>query len=166
MKNKFYILIFLVAMSAFGCATPRMYEGPKLPKEQVASIKVSRSHYVYFPPTFIGISGIDVLAIDNENIQSRAPKLIPDYAYARLATRIEVLPGFHTVYVVARKEVAAGSYFGPVQLYNGHQGLRLLFNTEAGREYKIKVPYWWRKGSLIRVVDVGSGEVVTSETIK
>jgi hypothetical protein len=166
MKNKFYILVFLVATLIFGCATAKMYQGEKLPNEQIAIIKVSRSHYVYFPPTFIGISGIDVLAIDNERIQSRAPKLIPDYAYGRLATRIEVLPGSHTVYVVARKEVGAGSYFGPVQLYNGYQGLRLLFNTEAGREYKIKVPYWWKKGSLIRVVDVGSGEVVASETIR
>ena len=166
MKNKFYILILLVATLIFGCATARFYQGEKLPKEQIAIIKVSRSHYIYVPPTFIGISGIDVLAIDNEGIQSRAPNLITDYAYGRLATRIEVLPGFHTVYVVARKEVGAGSYFGPVQLYDGHQGLRLLFKAEAGHEYRIKIPYWWKKGSLIRIVDVGSEEVVASETIK
>jgi hypothetical protein len=166
MKNRSYILVFLVAPFIFGCATARMYQGEKLPKEQIAIIKVSRSHYVYFPPTFIGISGIDVLAIDNESIQSRAPKLIPDYTYARLATRIEVLPGFHTVHVVARKEVAVGGYFGPLQLYDGHQVLRLLFNAEAGHEYRIKVPYWWKRGSLIRIVDVGSEEVIGSETIK
>lgn len=166
MKDKFYILIFLVTLLTFGCATARMYQGEKLPKEQIAIIKVSRSHYVYFPPTFMGISGIDVLAIDNETIQSRVPKLIPDYAYGRLVTRIEVLPGFHTLYVVARKEVAAGSYFGPLQLYEGNQGLLLLLNAEAGHEYKIKIPYWWKKGSLIRVVDAGSGEMVASETIK
>jgi hypothetical protein len=38
MKNKFYILVFLVATL---CATPRMYEGPKLPKEQVATLEGS-----------------------------------------------------------------------------------------------------------------------------
>jgi hypothetical protein len=160
-----FVALILVILTS-GCATARMYQGEKLPKEQIAIIKVSRSHYVYFPPTFIGISGIDVLAIDNESIQSRAPKLIPDYTYVRLATRIEVLSGFHTVYIVARKEVGAGSYFGPVDLYKGYQGLSLLFYAEAGHEYRIKVPYWWKKGSLIRIVDVGSEEVVASEIIK
>lgn len=164
MKSKFYILMFSLAMFAFGCATPRMYEGPKLPKEQVAIMKVCRSHWLYFPPTFFGISGIDVLFIDNEVIKSPVPKLIPNYG--RLATRIEVLPGFHTLHVVARKEVAAGSYFGPMRLYERYQGLNLSLNAEAGHDYKIKVSYWWKKGSLIRVVDVGSGEVVASETIK
>ncbi len=142
-----------------------MYEGPKLPKEQVVSLKVSRSHWLYFPPTFLGVSGIDVLFIDNEPIKSPVPKLIPNYG--RLATRIEVLPGLHRVSVQVRKEVWTGSnWTGPLQLYEARQNSYLEFNTEAGHEYKIKVPYWWRKGSLIRVVDVGSGGVVVTETIK
>jgi len=142
-----------------------MYEGLKLPNEQVASIKVSRSHWLYFPPTFFGVSGIDVLFIDNEVIKSPVPKLIPNYG--RLATRIEVLPGFHLLHIVARKEVWTGSnWTGPIKLYETHQNLYLEFSTEPGREYKIKVPYWWRKGSLIRVIDVGSGEVVASEAIQ
>ncbi len=158
MTNKFYILIFLVAMFAFGCATPRIYEGPKLPKEQVASIKVSRSHWLYFPPTFFGVSGIDVLGTEDKGINPLVNKLI---------TRIEVLPGFHKVFVQVRKEVWAGSnWTGPIQLYETHQNLYLEFNAEAGHEYKIKVPYWWKKGSLVRVVDIGSGELVASETIK
>jgi hypothetical protein len=158
MKNKFYILILLVVTLIFGCATPRMYEGPKLLKEQVASIKVSRSHWLYFPPTFFGVSGIDVLGTEDKEINSLVNKLI---------TRIEVLPGFHKVFVQVRKEVWAGSnWTGPMQLYETHQNLYLEFSAEAGHKYKIKVPYWWKKGSLIRVVDVGSGEVVASETIK
>jgi hypothetical protein len=150
--------MFSVAVITFGCATPRMYEGPKLLKEQVASIKVSRSHWLYFPPTIIGASGIDVLGTEDKRINPLV---------CRLVTRIEVLPGFQKLFLQVRKEVWAGSnWTGPIQLYETHQNLCLEFNTEAGREYKIKVPYWWRKGSLIRVVDVGSGEVVASETIK
>ncbi len=87
-------------MFAFGCATPRMYEGPNLPKEQVATIKVSRSHWLYFPPAFFGVSGIDVLSTEDKQINPLVNKLI---------TRIEVLPGFHKVFVHVRKEVWAGS---------------------------------------------------------
>jgi hypothetical protein len=158
MKNRFYISILLVALLAFGCATPRMYEGPKLPREQIATIKVSRSHWLYFPPTFFGVSGIDILGIEGKGINLLANRLI---------TRIEVLPGFHKVFVQVRKEVWVGSNLtGPIQLYEAHQNLYLELNVEAGHKYKIKVPYWWKKGSLIRVVDVGSEEVVASETIK
>ncbi len=158
MKSTFYILMFLVGMFVFGCATPKMYEGPKLLKEQVASIKVSRSHWLYFPPTFFGVSGIDVLGTEDKGISPLV---------RRLVTRIEVLPGFQRVYVQVRKEVWAGSnWTGPVQLYETHQNLYLEFKTEAGREYKIKVPYWWRKGSLVRVIDFGSGEVLATYTIK
>jgi hypothetical protein len=156
MKNRFYISILLVALLAFGCATPRMYEGPKLPREQIATIKVSRCHWLYFPPTFFGVSGIDVLGTEDTN------PLIN-----RLITRIEVLPGFHKVFIHVRKEVWAGSnWTGLMQLYQSHQNLYLEFSAEAGHEYRIKVPYWWKKGSLIRIVDVGSEEVVASETIK
>ncbi len=158
MKDKFYILIFLVTLLTFGCATSRMYEGSKLPKEQVATVKVSRSHWLYFPPTFFGVSGIDVLGTEDKGINPLINKMI---------TRIEVLPGFHKIFVHVRKEVWAGSnWTGPMQLYGSHQNLYLEFNAEAGHEYKIKVPYWWKKGSLVRVVDIGSGELVASETIK
>ncbi len=158
MEKRVYVLILLVVTSIFGCATPRMYEGPKLPEEQVASIKVSRSHWLYFPPTFFGVSGIDVLGTEDKGINPLVNRLI---------TKIEVLPGFHKVFVQVRKEVWAGSnWTGPVQLYETHQNLYLEFNTEAGREYKIKVPYWWRKGSLVRVIDFGSGEVLATYTIK
>ncbi len=158
MEKRVYVLILLVVTSIFGCATPRMYEGPKLPEEQVASIKVSRSHWLYFPPTFFGVSGIDVLGTEDKGINPLVNRLI---------TKIEVLPGFHKVFVQVRKEVWAGSnWTGPVQLYETHQNLYLEFNAEASHKYKIKVPYWWKKGSLIRVEDVGSGELVASETIR
>jgi hypothetical protein len=148
----------LVAMLVFGCATSRMYQGQKLPEEQVASIKVSRSHWLYFPPTFFGVSGIDVLGTESKGTNPLVNRLI---------TRIEVLPGSHKLLVQVRKEVWAGSnWTGPVQLYEARQSLYLDFNAEAGHKYKIKVPYWWKKGSLIRVVDVGSGELVASETIR
>lgn len=156
MTNKFFI--FLVATYVFGCATSRMYEGPKLPEEQVASIKVSRSHWLYFPPTFLGVSGIDVLRTESKRTNPLVNRLI---------TRIEVLPGSHKLFILVRKEVWAGSnWIGPVQLYENHKCLYLDLDAEAGHKYKIKVPYWWKKGSLIRVVDVSSGELVTSETIR
>ena len=158
MKNKLFTLMLFVAMLVFGCATSRMYEGKKLPEEQVASIKMSRSHWLYFPPTLFGVSGIDVLGTEGKRTNPLVNRLI---------TRIEVLPGSHKLFVQVRKEVWAGSnWTGPVQLYETHQSLYLDFNAEAGHKYKIKVPYWWKKGSLIRVVDVGSGELVASETIR
>lgn len=156
MKNKLFA--FLVAIFVFGCATTRMYEGPKLPEEQVARIKVSRSHWLYFPPTFVGVSGIDVLGTESQKTNPLVNRMI---------TRIEVLPGSHKLFVLVRKEVWTGSnWTGPIQLYEAYQSLCLDLNAEAGHTYRIKVPYWWKKGSLVRVIDIGTRELVVSEMIR
>jgi len=46
MKSKFYISILLVVILIFGRATPRMYEGPRLPKDQVATVEGSITAYL------------------------------------------------------------------------------------------------------------------------
>jgi len=168
MRSKSYIPILLVVVLIFGCATPRMYEGPKLPKEQVATLKGSTSVYlgvwflttllsgclrlVFWPDsyvTFVGASG------------GRIERNYFKY-YHGLPPKIEFLPGDSKVSVLLSKEAFLGM---GNPLYHRHYTVWLEFNAEAGHDYKIKVPYWWKEGSPIRVVDAGSGEVVASETI-
>jgi hypothetical protein len=170
MKSKFYIPILLVVVLIFGCATPRMYEGPKLPKEQVATLEGSTSVYLgvwfltnvltcYLRHLFWPDSDVTFAAVSGGRIE-------PNYFkyYGGLPPKIEVLPGHNKVFVLLDKEAFRG--MGGEGLYHRHYTVWLEFNAEAGHKYKVKAPYWWKKGSLIRVVDAGSGEVVASEIIK
>ena len=158
MKDKFYILILLVVILISGCATPRMYEGPKLPKEQVAIIKGDHSPKLLFAPAiFIRSSYVGFLGTDGNAFK---PIYLQPGGYP---SKIEVLPGYHKVIVLLHKEAFRG-YAGPI--YERNKAISLEFYAEAGHDYLIKVPRWWKEGSPITVVDVGSGEVVASETIK
>ncbi len=171
MKSKLCIPILLVVISIFGCATPRMYEGPKLPKEVVATLEGSTtSAYtgVYFLTNVLTCclrhlfwpdSYVTFIVVPDGIIK----RYFSYFKYHRgLPPKIEVLPGYNKVPVLLSKEAFRGSK----PLYYRQYTFWLEFNAEAGHKYKVKAPYWWKKGSFIRVVDVGSEEVVATETIK
>jgi len=159
MKNKSYILIFLVVFLTFRCATPRMYEGPPLPKEQVAIIKQKHFHSTYVVPLLIFFnvcySTCRLVAIDNGKVN-----------FIGRNTGVEISPGWYRVTVYADKAMYALSYYSdPLEFYSYSHHIYLRFNAEAGHKYLIEAPLWWTKKSYIRIIDDDSGEVVASEQI-
>jgi len=108
MKNKFYILVFLAAMFAFGCATPRMYEGPKLPKDQVGTVEGSLTAYLgVFFLVNVGTLGLTLWVLPNSYITFEgAGRRVFEYSffeyfkyYRGNPPKIEVLPGYNKIYV-------------------------------------------------------------------
>jgi len=170
MISKFYIPILLVGILIFGCATPRMYEGPKLPKEQVATVEGSITAYlgVWFLVN-VGTLGLTLWVLPNSYITfdhwtGDRRSFFNYFKYYRGdPPKIEVLPGYNEIYVILYKEWFIG-YGGP--LYHREYAVRLKFNAEAGRKYKAKAPFLWKEGSIVRLVDVDSGEVVASERLR
>jgi hypothetical protein len=167
MKSKSYIPILLVAVLIFGCTTPRMYEGPRLPKEQIATLEGSKTAYlgVWFLVN-IGTLGLTLWVLPNSYITFGywTGEWSSLFKYYRgTPPKIEVLPGYNNIYVILYKEWFIG-YIGP--LYHRQYSVRLNFNAEAGHKYKVKAPCWWKKGSIVRLVDVESGEVVASERFR
>jgi hypothetical protein len=167
MKSKFYIPIFLVGILIFGCATPRMYEGPKLPKEQVATVEGSITAYlgVCFLVN-VGSLGLTLWVLPNSYItfEGAGGSFFDYFKYYRgNPPKIEVLPGYNKIYVNLYKEALIG-YFGPV--YHREYRVWLKFKAEAGHKYKAKAPFLWKKGSIVRLIDVDSGEVVASERFR
>ncbi len=172
MKGKFYIPILLVVFLIFGCATPRMYEGPRLPKDQVATVKGSITAYLgVFFLVNVGTLGLTLWVLPNSYITFRGTGgRVFKFSYFNYLKyyrgnppKIEVLPGYNKIYVNLYKEWFVG-YFGPV--YHREYGVWLKFNAEAGHKYKAKAPFLWKKGSIVRLVDVDSGEVVASECFR
>ncbi len=160
MKSKLCIPILLVVISIFGCATPRMYEGPPLPKEQVAVIKQKHFHSTYVVPLLIFFnvcySACRLVAIDNEEVN-----------FIGRNTGVEISPGWHRVIVYADKAMYGLSYYSdPLEFYSYSHHIYLRFNAEAGHKYLIKAPLWWTKKSYIKIIDDDSEEVVASEAIK
>jgi hypothetical protein len=168
MRSKFYMQILLVVILIIGCATPRMYEGPKLPKDQVATVEGSITAYlgVWFLVN-VGTLGLTLWVLPNSYItfNYRTGDWRSFFKYYRgNPPKIEVLLGYNEIYVNLYKEWFI-DYCGE-PLYHREYGVRLKFNAEAGQKYKVKAPFLWKKGSILRLVDVDSGEVVASERFR
>ena len=172
MKRKFYIPILLVGILIFGCATPRMYEGPKLPKEQVATVEGSITAYlgVWFLVN-VGTLGLTLWVLPNSYITfdhwtGDRRSFFNYFKYYRGdPPKIEVLPGYNEVYVILYKEWFLNRWGGE-PLYHREYRVGLEFNAEAGHKYKVKAPFLWKKGSHVRIVNTGSGEVMASEPFR
>jgi hypothetical protein len=168
MKSKFYILILLIGILILGCATPRMYEGPRLPKDQVATVEGSITAYlgVWFLATVLTCDLRLLLLWPNSYItfEGAGGSFFDYFKYYRgNPPKIEVLPGYNEIYVNLYKEALIG-YLGPV--YHREYRVWLKFNAEAGHKYKVKAPFLWKEGSIVRLVDVDSGEVAASERFR
>jgi|GEM_PF-3355676 len=149
-----YLLLLLVAMFISGCATPRMYEGEKLPNEQVAIIK--QSNNVIPLLLLFMFSGTEINEVNNTRINREM--------FFR-TSKVEVLPGLQKVAVIINKSVVGFTYWGDGTIYKDKKFVSLEFNAEAGHEYEIKAPFWWKKSSMVKVVDIPSGFVVASQPI-
>ncbi len=142
MKNKSYILIFLVALLTFGCATTvKMISGEKRPREEVAIITGSTYYWV------LALCDVTISSVDS----------IPTEYYSKETAA--VLPGRHTVIAHYKCYWPGGGGIGLGESTIGQ--FKLVFDVEAGHKYKMKLKSRWGKASLL-VVDTKSGMMVGS----
>lgn len=131
-----------------------MYEGEKLPKEQVAIIKQSKS---MIPLLLLFVfSGTEINKVNDTRIHREI---------FSQKSKVEVLPGLQKTAVIVDKSVVGFTYGGDGTIYKDKKFVSLEFNAEAGHEYEIKAPFWWKKSSMVTVVDIPSGHVVASQSI-
>jgi hypothetical protein len=134
----------ILAILTSGCATTRMYTGEALPKEKIAVIK-GDTKFLYLGFVFVE-TGTRILEVDGKAL------LYP-------TKKCEVLAGLHSIVVEPYHE---GFFAGTFKTCGW---VFLKFNTEAGHQYKIEVPYGWKRGTLVNVIDTKSREVVASQSI-
>jgi hypothetical protein len=153
MKIRFYTPILLVVILIFGCATPtplRMYQGEKLPKEQVVII-TALSTETRFADLYIGSAYVWIIAIDGKS-------LVDSFWHDLGRRSVEVLPGWHKVDIRFKRDKFV--FFGRI-----HRKVCFEFSAEAGHKYYI-VPD--SKGGLnigrsLFVLDGTTGNIVASE---
>jgi hypothetical protein len=144
-----FVALILVILPS-GCATSgmRMYTGEALPKEQVAVIKGS-TKFLYLGLAYV-VTGARILEADGK-------------ALLHPTKTCEVLPGLHSLVVEPYRWLDV--LFLPNPGGETCGWVFLKFNTEAGHQYKIEVPYWWKRGTLVNVIDTKSGEIVATQSI-
>ncbi len=154
MKSKSYVPILLVVILIFGCATPRMYEGQRLPQEQVATVRQKLFHATGMTVlTLMYYSDIRFEAIDGRSVN-----------FIERVSGIEVLPGWHEVIVWVSKRVFLVGYGGDtLDIYKRKQLVRLRFCAKADHKYLVKGSVLWTKH--IKIVDVDSGEQLSIEPV-
>jgi hypothetical protein len=157
MISKSYIPILLVVFLIFGCATTtpvKMYQGEKLPNEQVAII-VANSHdaSVFLNYGYVGSVSIGILAIDG--------KRIDDSFWHDLGRKgVEVLPGLHEILVRFKRDVFF--FFGRVD-----REVCFEFNAEAGHKYVLESDSkGWKIGRSLFFSDYRTGKIVASVTFE
>ncbi len=151
----------MLALLVSGCGTMKAYEGPELPKSEIAVLHHTDRHgevwllnYIVPIPGSKHISFID--EIDGKGVD--------------LSERIHILPGQHSARVTYQRNpdvafcVTAPPIFlsGPCFGIYQTRDLSIDFTAEAGHEYRIPAE---RRGerNWIWVEDVTSGKVVAGE---
>ncbi len=114
-----------------------MYEGEKLPEEQIAIITGSSKYIV------IGVSWVYLIHVDG----------IP-CKYMTVAETVDVLPGWHEIDVVVKRDTYYPTDF---DYYT------LSYYAMPGHKYRVESSFWKTKDALVTVVDTGSGEIVASQ---
>jgi hypothetical protein len=142
-------LIFVILTS--GCATTRMYKGEELSKQEIAVIKGSQKNYFGY------YVSVDIYRVDDgeERKLSSVPIL------RRLESEVEVMPGFHKVFVMV---MVWGADMPPLG-WNFTDSYRLEFTAEAGHKYKIKAVDIKGRNPYLTIVGIQSGAVVAKEPI-
>jgi len=144
------IFVALSIALTVGCVGPRarMYEGPELPKAEVAVLK---GHYV-FVYFLLGIyfGGYEIITVDKE-----APGKV---GISGLAHKVELLPGRHHVQITRFSNFFVATPNGASESRRSYE---LEFNAEPGRQYKIK-----KQGPLFTIVDTQTDAVVASTPLK
>ena len=142
-------LIFVILISGCATATTRMYTGEALPKEKIAVIKGNK-RFLFVVFAYVQ-SGVRIREVDGR-------LLLPP------TEKCEVLPGLHDVVVEAYSKGGMGTFL--LTPFSSYFRVSFKFNTEAGHQYRIKVPSLTYKGALVKVKDTKSGEIVGSQPIE
>ncbi len=145
----------MLALLVSGCGTMKAYEGPELPKSEIAVLHRIDSH---------GKTLVLLLVVPLPGVKHQTVVAEIDGKNVNLAARYHILPGNHTVSVSYTRFPDVGLCVGlacfPV-LDETHD-LSINFVAEAGHEYRIPAE---RRGerNWIWVEDVTSGKVVAGE---
>ena len=142
------LLVCLVVLSlATGCGTMKAYEGPDLPREEIAVVSAGGLFYRNY---VFGGSSLQLTRVDGkraESIRAVRPK------------SVKVLPGPHRFGVTYRY----GHIFSPSCALGCDTTTVISFDTEAGHEYRIEAEYAgsFYSGPLhVWAVDKTTGKVV------
>ncbi len=146
----------MLALLVSGCGTMKAYEGPELPKSEIAVLHRVDSH---------GKTLVLLLVVPLPGVKHQTVVAEIDGKNVNLAARYHILPGNHTVSVSYTRfpDVCVGVGLGPcLPLHDETHDLSIDFVAEAGHEYRIPAE---RKGesNWIWVEDVKSVKVVAGE---
>jgi hypothetical protein len=121
--------------------------GPEYPKEQIAIVKGSKHHFLMLVPPLYFSSTAKIQAVDG----------VYDYN----ADEVHISPGLHEMWISIEKGNPAAQS-DPISWYK-REYLHFKFNAEAGHTYKVHIPLYWRKNSIIEIIDDATKEVVGSQ---
>ncbi len=147
----------MLALLVSGCTTMKAYEGPELPKSEIAVLHSVDPHGESFviTPVPIPFGSKHITFIDELD-----GKDLP----TPLSDRIHILPGQHSARVsyIRYPDVTFCFGLGPCFANYQTRDLSIDFTAEAGHEYRIPAE---RRGerNWIWVEDVTSGKVVAGE---
>jgi len=159
-KSKFYNWTILIFMSFLlvGCfPLPRIVKktvgglGPEYPKDQIVIIKGSRHRFFILPSIYIS-STAKIDRVDNQ-------------AYTYGADEVRIPSGPHEVVIIIEKRTLVLSNIGEPLDVGGVRLLDFKFDTEAGHTYKVDIPLYWRKNSIIKIIDEATKEIVGSQVV-
>ena len=143
-------IALVLALLSSGCTT-KAYEGPELPKSEIAVLREVHQHGVILTPSFFLVVPLtehvtSIIEIDK--------KSVPGTPTA--GSTIHILPGQHTarVHYIKRRPL-----FGP-PTYDIY--ISINFTAKAGHEYRIPTERRGEK-NWIWVEDVTSGKVVAGK---
>ena len=146
-------LVIVLALLSSGC-TIKAYEGPELPRSEIAVLDAGHVH-----GRVLGL--VAIIPIPAYKHKTSIAEI--DGKTKGPGTEIHVLPGQHSVRVFYQRfpDVALCGYFGCIANYSTSD-LSIDFTVEAGHEYRIPAE---RRGqrNWIWVEDVKSGKVVAGE---
>jgi hypothetical protein len=125
--------------------------GPEYPKEQIVIVKGSRHRFFILFSIYISSTA----KIDR----------VDDQAYAYGADEVRIPSGPHKVAIIIEKRTLILSTFLPASDEGGVRLLDFKFDTEAGHTYKVDIPLYWRKNSIIKIIDEATKEIVGSQVV-
>ena len=147
-------IALVLALLLSGCGTTKAYEGPELPKSEIAVLQASDKHGFA-----LAIAGI--LPVPSPKHLSTVVE-VDGKKSSLFAKKIHVLPGLHSLRALytGRHIVNFCGYLGCVAEYSTH--LSIDFVAVAGHEYRIPVERRDER-DWIWVVDITTGKVVAGE---
>ena len=160
--------VLLMAIPLVGCHPHMLHmvksdmgPGPERPKDEIAVIK-GDGHMILYAllgtKSLAGIHMVDGEVVKTDIRYDWSPEF-PD------ADEVRVLPGPHEVVIRITKSMWMPGQFGEIEALKGARLLIYNFDTKAGHTYKVDIPTYWEKNSVIRIIDEATKEVVASEVI-